>query len=175
MNTLQRYYIRGESMKVEEDETHEFKGHRTLCAEELDPHRHILPDGNPSRAPISRSLCGFLNAGKGGTIYMGVSDDGITHGIHLTKDQKDHIEISFGDLLRRFTPAVGKDFVKIVFVPVLDFKEQLATYQDPHPIPPIKPSQKHLIQTWRYCWCDRKAKSKLKSRIIPPSCITELI
>ena len=173
MNTLQRYYIRGESIKVEEDETHEFKGHRTLCAEELDPH-NVLPNGNPSRAPLSRSVCGFLNAGKGGTIYIGVTDEGTAHGLHLTQDQKDHIEISFGDLLRRFTPAVSKDLIKIMFVPVLDFKDQLATYQDPHPLESVKPPREHLIQTWTYCWCDRKAKNKLQSKIIPPCYVVEI-
>jgi len=34
-----------------------------------------------------RNINGFLNTGKGGTIYLGIVDDGKVKGLHLTQFQ----------------------------------------------------------------------------------------
>ena len=169
----QQYYILGGNIPWEEDETHEFKGHRTLSVEELDP--RLEDSGKPSRGTISKALCGFLNAGKGGTIYMGVTNQGTIQGIHLTQDQKDHFEVALGDLLQRYTPPVPKECVSVAFIPVLDDEDQMESYRDPHPILSVKPKRGHLIRTWKYCWCDGSAKDMVsKLGILPPNYIIEL-
>lgn len=34
-----------------------------------------------------RTICAFLNTGKGGIVYMGILDSGVVNGLHLTKYQ----------------------------------------------------------------------------------------
>lgn len=44
---------------------------------------------------IDRAINGFLNTGKGGTIYLGINDEGVVKGIRLSQYQV------FASLLRR--------------------------------------------------------------------------
>ncbi len=34
-----------------------------------------------------RALNGFLNTGRGGTVYLGVTDEGVVKGLYLNQDQ----------------------------------------------------------------------------------------
>ena len=50
-----RYYVKGCVMEVEEDRTHEFKGHRDIAVEEIPPWCVDITDRNrKTRSAISR-------------------------------------------------------------------------------------------------------------------------
>ncbi|KAF4521225.1 hypothetical protein B566_EDAN005436 [Ephemera danica] len=140
------YYIKDSILPVDEDEMWEFKAHRNFSSDEV-PAWHAdgtkvrpqyamhefykLKNANRTRQPISRNLCGFLNAGKGGTILIGVLDNGKVVGMALNALQKDHLLLSLEDALRRFNPRVPNDFVKVAFIPVIDNKEELQDVANP--------------------------------------------
>ncbi|XP_046393463.1 uncharacterized protein LOC124161217 isoform X2 [Ischnura elegans] len=119
-----RYYVTGAVMNVEEDRTHEFKGHRNIAIEEIPPWCIDATDKHrKTRNCISRNICGFLNSGLGGIIYLGVLDDGSIAGIFLSRYQRDHLTLSLKDTLGRFRPPVPSHLVSIDFVPCVDLSD----------------------------------------------------
>ncbi|XP_071444344.1 uncharacterized protein [Hetaerina americana] len=116
-----RYYILDSIMNAEEDRTHEFKGHRNIAIEEIPP---WCIDANDKRRKtrncISRNICGFLNSGLGGTVYVGVLDNGSIVGILLSRYQRDHLKLSLKDTLQRFRPPVPNHLVSVKFIPCVD-------------------------------------------------------
>ena len=57
---------------------------------------------------IFRSICGFLNTGEGGIIYIGVGDNGRVLGLTFTEEQMDHLTKSINHTLSRYLPQVEK-------------------------------------------------------------------
>lgn len=51
---IMKYYIQGSTLSFEEDMTHEFKGHRNLCEEELPEWAKKTKVERASRKPVSR-------------------------------------------------------------------------------------------------------------------------
>ncbi|KAG1655440.1 hypothetical protein GQR58_024527 [Nymphon striatum] len=178
------YYIMDSLMPFEEDEIHEFKGHRTICAEDL----ALKHKGNAAnrfhrtRCAISRTICGFLNTGKGGTIYMGVSDDGYVKGIRLTQFQvglcKDHVELSLKDLMGRYTPPVFGNQITLHFVPVLELEDVGINDQQDFNIGEITDLvnryRPHSIRDCRFCWCDQDGMAKLYRGVLSPLYVIEI-
>ena len=41
--------------------------------------------------PVSRSLAAFLNSARGGTVYLGIIDEGVVKGLYLTEYQVNHV------------------------------------------------------------------------------------
>lgn len=66
-----------------------------------------------------RNLCGFLNSGLGGTVYVGVQDDGRVIGVRFTQYQQDHLLLSLQDAMNAFRPPVPRFMYGAKFVPVL--------------------------------------------------------
>ncbi|KAG1650502.1 Cholinesterase [Nymphon striatum] len=177
------YYIMDSLMPFEEDEIHEFKGHRTICAEDL----ALKHKGNAAnrfhrtRCAISRTICGFLNTGKGGTIYMGVSDDGYVKGIRLTQFQVglcDHVELSLKDLMGRYTPPVFGNQITLHFVPVLELEDVGINDQQDFNIGEITDLvnryRPHSIRDCRFCWCDQDGMAKLYRGVLSPLYVIEI-
>lgn len=105
-----------------EDLHHEFKGHRCLSVNELSPYSFHDTDSRTKRTKraVSRAINSFLNSGEGGTVYLGIQDDGRAVGLPLSGFQMDHVVVSLKDLLeRQYRPAVQPDQYKINFIPVL--------------------------------------------------------
>ncbi len=72
-------YLRHSLMPLDEDLRHEFKGHRCVAREEVNPKNFFVTSSGRERVTrqaVSKYLCGMLNSGKGGTVYCGVLDDG---------------------------------------------------------------------------------------------------
>jgi hypothetical protein len=69
-----------------------------------------------------------LNSRHGGTICLGVRDDGTVLGLHLNLYQLDHVLLSLKDTLARFTPPPPVDSVRVRCVPVVpqEGDEQMA-------------------------------------------------
>lgn len=78
---------------------------------------------------VYRNLCGFLNSGLGGTVYVGVQDDGAVTGLRFTKYQQDHLLLSLQDAMNAFKPPVPSFMYSAKFVPVLqpgyDYPDEL--------------------------------------------------
>ena len=87
-------YVRHSVFPLEEDKRTEFKAHRCLSARDLSdkafsPGRDgLYKKWTYRRRAVSASLCGLLNTGQGGTLYLGVTDSGRVEGLHMTIYQK---------------------------------------------------------------------------------------
>jgi hypothetical protein len=71
-----------------------------------------------------RNLCGFLNSGLGGTVYVGILDTGIVEGVRLTQYQQDHMLLSLQDVMNAFKPSVPRFMYNTEFVPVLEPQDE---------------------------------------------------
>ena len=58
---------------------------------------------------VLRALCGFLNTGEGGRVYMGVLDSGVVVGLQMTSSQVQHLEQDTHDMMSRYRPPVSRD------------------------------------------------------------------
>lgn len=72
----------------------------------------------------SRNLCGFLNSGWGGTVYIGILDGGSVQGVRLTQYQQDHLSLSLQDAMNAFRPPVPHFMYNTEFIPVLEPQDE---------------------------------------------------
>jgi len=111
-----RYYRLDTKINEVEDRTHEFKNHWFITQAQI-------KRGGFRLHPITTVICGFLNQGLGGRIYLGIRDSGQVSGLSLTPNQMDHLFVSVGDALERFHPVVSPGLVSVTFLPILDAHE----------------------------------------------------
>ncbi|XP_064398245.1 schlafen-like protein 2 [Halichondria panicea] len=176
-------YKLGSVLPLEEDSLHEFKGHRNLAVEEL-PRWAFIPGTNRrSRTPVSRALNGFLNTGGGGTVYLGVTDEGVVKGLYLNQDQIDHVRVSLADLMSRYCPRVSRSRYKVAFCPVEGTRYARSHLNDsgyssdsvePTSSPPSKQTKAHVLRTSTYCWCDRAALALYNQGVQLPIYVIEI-
>lgn len=160
-----RFYVLNSVVPFEEDATHEFKGHRNITAEEVPPWCYIPGTDRRSRKAVSRNINGFLNTGKGGTIYLGIVDDGRVKGLHMTCYQKDHVTVALKDALHRYTPPVPEEYYKLEIIPIIecedaeetDINMALELQDNGCDDKDTNRHRPHVLRTPDYCWCDRKA------------------
>jgi len=173
-----RYYRQNMRLKVDEDVTHEFKGHMNLSVDEV-PQRCVDPGNErPSRQPISKCINGFLNSGKGGIIYLGVDDSRIVKGILLNQYKMDHVEASLRDLMSRYSPPVEPHRISLYFVPVVSQSaeniQSMITFDPSKVADPAMRSMKHVLRTHTYCWCDKELMAENDAGICMPEYIIEI-
>lgn len=176
---LLRYYVRDSIVPFEEDESHEFKGHRNLCVEELPHWTHDTKTRKASRRAVSRSLNAFLNTGKGGTVYLGIIDNGCVRGLKLTVHQMQHITDNLSDLFTRYRPPVQSHRYKIKFVQVLEAgcsdEDIVRQCQGTLPPSPLRePAREHFLRTSSFCWCDKDAVAQYNCGVISPDYVIEI-
>jgi hypothetical protein len=104
-----RVYTHGEIVPFEEDETHEFK----RCSEVFA--KHVWAPGGD----IIKNVVGFLNSRDGGTLYLGLEDDGAVIGTALSRSDRDKFRLAVNRMLRFITPSVLPGLVSISFIPVV--------------------------------------------------------
>ncbi|XP_067010814.2 uncharacterized protein [Anabrus simplex] len=160
----QRRYDSESLVKWEEDQLREFKGHRNVSAEEVPPWCLVEPR---TRSPISRNICGFLNTGMGGTVYVGILNNGTVRGEPMTLYQQDHLLLSLKDTLLRFRPPVPLHLVKATFVPVLEPWDRCPAEDSPSCLQYDEEARRrpHRLRTYVSCWCDWEATARLKQGI----------
>merc|ERR1719431_1894098 len=175
------YYIRDEIMPFDEDQFHEFKGHRSMAFDEqpLRSRASASKQKKSSRKPVSLALNAFLNSQCGGTIYLGVLDTGAIKGLMLTPYQKEHVRLQVEDLFSRYEPIVPSHRYKLTFVPVLegiDLETEIATLDsfEDEPRIDVKANKRHQFRTPHYCWCDKDAVALLEFGRIPSQFIIEI-
>ncbi|KAK6979602.1 Schlafen-like protein 1 [Biomphalaria glabrata] len=67
---------------------------------------------------LARIVCGMLNTGKGGEIFLGVSADGCVKGETMSRNTKDEIRLGVDQICDKITPCVLECDVN--FTPVRD-------------------------------------------------------
>lgn len=155
-----RSYIRKSLVPIEEDEYNEFKGHRSIAIEELPPWCFHKGSDRRSRKPASRAIAAFINSGRGGTVYLGIIDEGVVKGLYLTEYQKDHVLLSLKDLFSRYEPPVPEDAYEVEFVPIFTSQEERMN-RPAHKKEEVNKSnvemylKGHLLRTYDFCWCDK--------------------
>ncbi|XP_078608093.1 schlafen-like protein 2 [Branchiostoma floridae x Branchiostoma japonicum] len=171
------FYIRDSVVEVEEDFNHEFKGHRNLAVEELPSWCYQPGSERRSRRAISRALNAFLNTGKGGTVYLGITDDGRVKGIRLTQYQMDHVVTGMVDLMGRYNPPVARHRWKIKFVPVVTLREEIEAGKGAdvrEGLDEATRQRPHLLRTPDYCWCDKDALAQFNMGFVAPDYVVEI-
>ncbi|KAL3217778.1 hypothetical protein MRX96_032046 [Rhipicephalus microplus] len=150
------FYKFGEHVRMEEDHRIEFKAHKNISIEELSP---ACKDQHSGQT-ISRTICAFLNSGRGGSIFLGILDNGEVNGLHLTEYQKDHLALSLEILMQRYKPAVPKHMYELRFVPVIFEGVPLPTNErcEMNSKERFRP---HKLQCSKPCWCDDEATAQL--------------
>merc|ERR1711962_295871 len=174
-----RFYIKKSLVSIEEDEYNEFKGHRSISIEELPPWCFQPNSDRRTRKPVSRTLNAFLNSGRGGTLYLGIIDEGVVKGFYLTEYQKDHVRVAIKDVFSRYQPKVDDDKYEVNFVPVLEKHEsiedvvsQISEEQKSHSVEDQVKS--HLLRTYDFCWCDQNLAERIDSDKRPRDYIIEI-
>lgn len=174
-----RHYRKGHQVTHREDMTHEYKGHRCISVYDLPAHMTTSDPGadlRRTKSAVSASVCGMLNTGFGGTVYLGVDDGGRVVGLPLTSQQQHHVLASLSWTLFRFTPAVHPDRYCVNFIPVLAPPRPEAP--PPMPAPSVVGGgagggvgAAHHVATPRPCWCDREARRHVTA---PPEWVVEI-
>ena len=91
MPTKNTYYLNQE-VNIFEDHFNEFKQY----FKKIDPYI------------ITKYICAFLNV-RGGTLYLGINDQGIVKGIHMTRKKRDEFLLELDINLKKFTPPLLPD------------------------------------------------------------------
>jgi len=102
-----RHYVHGSNIGFDEDAQHEFKEGLLGGAEKAIP--GIAP----------KYIVSFLN-GAGGTLYFGVTDDGVVQGVYVNREQRDRINLARDTMMqnRIGPPGTWTQVAHPVFVPV---------------------------------------------------------
>ncbi|XP_060589221.1 uncharacterized protein LOC132744510 [Ruditapes philippinarum] len=172
-----RYYVRNTVVPFEEDFTHEFKGHRNICVEDLPPWTQESKTEKASRRAVSRVLNAFLNTGKGGTVYLGVIDSGCVKGLQLSAYQKMHVIDAVNDVLSRYIPPVKNHRYSIKFVPVYESDKDSNTSTSKgldDGFDSELAGRAHDLQGHKYCWCDRDAVMQYNAGIMLQDYVIEI-
>ena len=173
-----RFYVRHQIVNLEENLTTEFKGHRSIAMDDVNP-RHWNPnnvrnDGR-TRQSWSKYIVGFLNSDCGGTLYGGILDNGSVSGISLSPHQMDHVQREVERCLSRYSPPCSIDRVKLQFVPVVEQGEE----EEMAPLDPVVESVRfqkleHRLGHPDYCWCDCEAMASFGRGLLLPWYVIEL-
>lgn len=75
------------------------------------PQKHLRND-------IGKYTCAFLN-GEGGTLYIGVDDSGLVHGIPCSQKEEDNLKILIDGVIKQMRPEVFPAMYTAKFVPVM--------------------------------------------------------
>jgi len=164
-----RHYVRHSMMARDEGPHSEFKGHRMFHVDEINP-KCKLDDGKVTRKSVSSSFCGMLNRGSGGTLYLGLLDDGKIEGFMMSADQMDHFRETVAVTLQSYTPPVPRHLFDVDFVPVIESFDQdvrVPTNGDDIDLP-------HRLLDRRFCWCDLAAQAQFERGIVQPFYVIEI-
>jgi predicted HTH transcriptional regulator len=82
----------GHPVQIVEDETHEFKAFSGGKEETLIEY-------------INKYLCGFVNH-RGGTLYLGITDDGYVDGSFYNRKEEDFIRLTVDNTVKYFNPPL---------------------------------------------------------------------
>lgn len=165
-------YYRNSKINLEENETCEFKGHISFSFKEI-----FYKEGKKtSRKHISRVFCGMLNSKKGGTIYIGILDNGYISGIMMSPLQQLHFIAKVLNTLENFFPKVPEFLYEIKFIPVIDQDEKKYKPPSPKLLQSID-KYSHLNHSFtlnKKCFCDLISMAYFSQGYIFPFWVIEI-
>lgn len=99
------------------------------------PDNHMKPDEFAQNTNIMKAICAFLNSTTGGTLYLGVNDQGYVVGID--NDMK-YLKMQTIDAYMRYVQDIAKKYFGIDTLPYLRTEplyddKVVAIHIDPHP------------------------------------------
>lgn len=173
-----RYFVRDELVPFDEDETHEFKGHSNVIQSQIP----VWSEATKSRTRISRALCAFLNTGKGGTVYIGILDNGTVKGLHLTNYKMDHFKDVVRNTFRYYVPPVEKHRYSINMVSVVSSNAAPADIDDraKYELRNQDISNRGITGvphelTGKKCWCDIEHDQRRNQGLLSPAYVIEVV
>jgi len=75
---------------------------------------------------VGKYVCGFLNSGEGGVLYIGVNDKGEVLGISCHQGKEDNFRLLIDEALKSIEPPIFPDAYIIQFVPVMETSGRLS-------------------------------------------------
>ncbi|KAL6068139.1 hypothetical protein QOT17_008386 [Balamuthia mandrillaris] len=105
----QRVFLRGMEMEEDEDDRNEFKGGVKPDQEWNCEHVSNVLVEKASMKGLAAYVCGFLNTGKGGSIWYGIHDTKTIHGIKLSSNELDKVKLIIQRELRFLWPPISDD------------------------------------------------------------------
>jgi len=181
VTTKIKYFTNAEFVRMEETCNTEFKAHMCLQESEIALWMYEKDSERRSKSPISKTLNAFLNAGTGGTVYLGILDSGEVKGFPLTQYKKDHLMINLDDLMAQYNPPVEKARYKMRFVPVVaanSTKEEISRTIafDSSKGSDINTRQRpHVVRARHFCWCDKDLQARVSTaETIVPFYVVEI-
>lgn len=129
---------------------------------------------------LSQNINAFLNTGKGGAVHKGIIDDEKVKGLHMLQQQRDHVRVSVGDLLSKYTPKVPEECYKVEFVQLLDLAETSDVKLQPELQDRVNGEMDsirfgpHLLRTPGYFLCDKEAIKAVHRGILSPLHVVEI-
>ncbi|XP_035686642.1 uncharacterized protein LOC118422901 [Branchiostoma floridae] len=102
LSSTDSHYIHEEVIKVDRDVVF-MTGYDAFCQD------------------LKKNACAFLN-GNGGTMFVGVLDNGTVKGVGLTSSQEDDLSRSAHDTIADFLPDVPPSWINVRFVPIMNLE-----------------------------------------------------
>ncbi|XP_005092617.1 uncharacterized protein LOC101856162 isoform X2 [Aplysia californica] len=85
-----------------------------------DDRHELFQTAQLNMASFATVICGMLNTGHEGTIYLGISETGQVDGVELSHDFRDDIRLGVDKIMMsRLTPTVLHSQFKVIYVPVV--------------------------------------------------------
>ena len=119
-----RHYTVGQELAIEEDLQHEFKTASTASRRDWvgwQQEKTVKGEQLPEGIAI-KNVIAFLNSSAGGTLYLGVLDNGSVQGVDgFNRESKDYFRLKLTQLTRTLIrPTVSVDLVQATFIPVVN-------------------------------------------------------
>ena len=113
--SIEKYYEYESRLLTDEDMEHEFKDVR-----KCDKVTHRIVEF------ATKYINAFLNT-NGGTLYIGIEDDGTVRGVLLNREQRDDVRKHLDSSIDLFWPSVDSRLFSMEFVPVVTIKDNVSS------------------------------------------------
>ncbi|XP_064597719.1 uncharacterized protein LOC135464152 [Liolophura sinensis] len=76
---------------------------------------------------VAKYVCCFLNAGEGGSLFIGVDDNGAVQGVECNFRQENDLRLLIDSIIKGMVPQVFPQQYTVSFVPVLELQQEHLT------------------------------------------------
>ncbi|XP_060075083.1 uncharacterized protein LOC132554787 [Ylistrum balloti] len=106
-------FILGSGVEFENDTTHELRPNKST--------------DKVSPSVLAKHVCGFLNSGKGGSIYIGIRNT--VHGVELNRNDRDDFRLSVDRMMcDKILPCVLHSMFDVIYTPVVEHDKETDTF-----------------------------------------------
>ncbi|XP_070208557.1 uncharacterized protein [Littorina saxatilis] len=87
---------------------------------------HAHKDRSWLQETVGKYACGFLNSAEGGTLYIGVNDNGMVSGFSCPQNKEDNFRLLIDEALKSIEPPIFTDSYAVRFVLVMESNGKLS-------------------------------------------------